>query len=393
MTRTLKERAIRWLTAASAGLLCAGLCRVGHATDVPSPANITEANLPFVQLSKTGGTLQNWTVENNGLGGREFTIRDLSAGQYPVVINPGAITNSIRIGNNRQIGIGIDTPLRDLHIATTTNTQTLRFQGPSQVWDVEADNLGFELVNNPSGANTRPLFIGVNGSVGIGTSSPDPNSRLDIRSSLINGLLMKRATADSHYLRIENSAGVFRTGVQLSGDTQFGALTSGKGLVLLAGGTSKMLINASGQVSFGNPPPVVPPTDAMATGTGAHLTLAGVWTDSSSRAVKQDIEPITSEQARETVRALQPMTYRYKVQPEEPYAGFIAEDVPELVATSDRKSLAPMDFVAVLTKVVQDQDTQLDQQRQELGKQQELIAQQQKLLEALNRRLAALEQK
>jgi hypothetical protein len=34
--------------------------------------------------------------------------------------------------------------------------------------------------------------------------------------------------------------------------------------------------------------------------------------------------------------------------------GFIAEDVPELVATKDRKGLSPMDIVAVLTKVVQD---------------------------------------
>nr|MBC8182317.1 hypothetical protein [candidate division KSB1 bacterium] len=32
-----------------------------------------------------------------------------------------------------------------------------------------------------------------------------------------------------------------------------------------------------------------------------------------------------------------------------------AEDVPELVSTSDRKGLSPMDIVAVLTKVAQEQ--------------------------------------
>jgi hypothetical protein len=35
--------------------------------------------------------------------------------------------------------------------------------------------------------------------------------------------------------------------------------------------------------------------------------------------------------------------------------GFIAEDVPELVATKDKKGMSSMDVVAVLTKVVQDQ--------------------------------------
>ena len=39
----------------------------------------------------------------------------------------------------------------------------------------------------------------------------------------------------------------------------------------------------------------------------------------------------------------------------ERHVGFIAEDVPELVATKDRKGLSPMDIVAVLTKVVQEQ--------------------------------------
>ena len=35
--------------------------------------------------------------------------------------------------------------------------------------------------------------------------------------------------------------------------------------------------------------------------------------------------------------------------------GFIAEDVPELVATPDRKGLSAMDMVGVLTKAVQEQ--------------------------------------
>jgi hypothetical protein len=46
------------------------------------------------------------------------------------------------------------------------------------------------------------------------------------------------------------------------------------------------------------------------------------------------------------------------VDKDEKHVGFIAEDVPELVAMKDRKSLSPMDIVAVLTKVVQELKTE-----------------------------------
>jgi hypothetical protein len=57
--------------------------------------------------------------------------------------------------------------------------------------------------------------------------------------------------------------------------------------------------------------------------------------------------------------------------------GFIAEDVPELVAQNDRKSLSTLDIVGVLTKVVQEQ--------------QKSIKEQQKIISDLNKRIAELE--
>ncbi len=41
-----------------------------------------------------------------------------------------------------------------------------------------------------------------------------------------------------------------------------------------------------------------------------------------------------------------------------------ADDVPDLVATNDRKNLVAMDIVAVLTKVVQTQQEQINDQRE-----------------------------
>jgi hypothetical protein len=64
--------------------------------------------------------------------------------------------------------------------------------------------------------------------------------------------------------------------------------------------------------------------------------------------------------------------------------GFIAEDVPALVARKDRKSLSPMDIVAVLTKVVQEQ-------KQTIAGQKDELAHAQKQLSALASRVERLE--
>ena len=46
---------------------------------------------------------------------------------------------------------------------------------------------------------------------------------------------------------------------------------------------------------------------------------------------------------------------------DEKHVGFVAEDVPELVATKDKKGLSPMDITAVLTKVVQNQQKDIEE--------------------------------
>lgn len=122
------------------------------------------------------------------------------------------------------------------------------------------------------------------------------------------------------------------------------------------------------------------PANPLELANGAKCTLGGVWTNASSRELKQDIESLPLDQAKKALAGLQPVTYRYKAEPEEQQVGFIAEDVPNLVATNSRKDLSPMDVVAVLTKVVQDQQAQLDVQAKQIKQQAELIEKTQALL-------------
>jgi hypothetical protein len=79
------------------------------------------------------------------------------------------------------------------------------------------------------------------------------------------------------------------------------------------------------------------------------------WDWASSREVKENIEELTSAEALRAFEKLEPVKFNYKANKDEMCLGFIAEDVPDLVAVNDRKSLNPMDMVAMLTKVVQEQ--------------------------------------
>ncbi len=139
------------------------------------------------------------------------------------------------------------------------------------------------------------------------------------------------------------------------------------------------LVISGGNVGLG----ITNPTSPLELANGAKCTVGGVWTNASSRQLKDNIEALSLDRALEVVRTLEPVTYTYKAEPDEPQVGFIAEDVPELVATQSRKELSPMDIVGVLTKVVQDQQARLDAQEDQLKKQNELLKQQQQILEDL----------
>ncbi|MBF0568853.1 MAG: tail fiber domain-containing protein [Nitrospirae bacterium] len=96
------------------------------------------------------------------------------------------------------------------------------------------------------------------------------------------------------------------------------------------------------------------PSYPLHMGSGAYVTAGGVWTNASSREYKKDIKALSSEDAMMAFNKLEPVSFKYKTDDEQ-HVGFIAEDVPDLVASGDRKGLSSMDMVAVLTKVVQEQ--------------------------------------
>lgn len=90
------------------------------------------------------------------------------------------------------------------------------------------------------------------------------------------------------------------------------------------------------------------------------------WKDASSRALKRDIRDLTAAEAADALVKRRPTKYRYKAAPDDEVVGFIAEDVPALVAGRNRDGLSALEIAAVLTRVVQQQQQQITQLRAEI---------------------------
>lgn len=135
----------------------------------------------------------------------------------------------------------------------------------------------------------------------------------------------------------------------------------------------------------------VPAGDAIAVWNGAHLTTGGVWTNASSRDLKDNIEALSTEDANAALAALSPVRYVYKNSRDEEYVGFIAEDVPDLVATNDHKSLSPMDIVAVLTTVTKEQKAEIAVLSDSLAKQEAINLKQEAAFQEQEDRVLQLE--
>lgn len=197
-------------------------------------------------------------------------------------------------------------------------------------------------------ASAQDVLYVVNDKVGVGTGSPLKLFHVSGGDILLD---------NNRWFQVRTSVGGIASIFWLDGsnDVNFAAPT-GRYFNLREGGAIRATIY-QGRMGIG----VITPTYPLQLASGAYCSAGGVWTDASSRQYKQNIRDLSVEEAEAALAQLNPVRFEYKANPGEEQLGFIAEDVPELVATSDRKGLAPMDVVAVLTKVVQEQQKTIDE--------------------------------
>ncbi len=199
------------------------------------------------------------------------------------------------------------------------------------------------LVKDATGTNTV-FVVQDTGNTGIGT--PTPTAPLSIVSPGGGNLFTIATTAPV------GGAG-FQFNVPSGGSWNFKA-TGDNGFKIRDAANSKDVLYAqpvTGRVGIGT----LSPSRLLSVGTNGAGSDGSTWFTSSSREYKANIQELSADRAIETIKNMTPVTFVYKDIPGYNHVGFIAEDVPDLVATPDRKTLSTMDIVAVLTKVVQEQ--------------------------------------
>ncbi|MEM6702652.1 MAG: tail fiber domain-containing protein [Acidobacteriota bacterium] len=311
-----------------------------------------------------------------------------SVTRFPFVIENGAPDNALYLENSGDLGLGTNAPLSDLHIVG--GIPDIRFEGGGTDWRVIADSIAFEVTNLSDGFTPLRILPSAGSGLlrlaagGVGINSSNPQGDLHIggppTSDIFSGIgpdLISGPAFNFGYSGASFGVGSGFFNVRPTGS----AVAPNPALYFATRNIERMMIDRDGQIAvhmdstFANTFDPLHPIHAQV--SGAHLSGAGVWTNASSRALKENIVPLTAEVAFSALQALEPVQYNYRVEPNDPQVGFIAEDVPELVATPDRATLAPTDIVGVLTKVLQEQQSEIETLR--------------RLMEVSERRLGALE--
>ncbi len=239
--------------------------------------------------------------------------------------------------SGQTVGVGIDVPNDKLDVAGTlrvlTGSNPIRFTAGWSSFPDSANNQSE--ISNDIGTYKTLMIVG-NRSAGLGRRVSIWD-RLEVngRMSVSEGVIQKggnpiTATADlGLYSQAPGYWMRFVTSNAPGGDAGFWFFSDGG-----AGNSPIMELR----------------------GTTGNLWIRGTLRQGSSRTLKENIADLSVHEAAAALRELNPVRFSYKADTQkETHLGFIAEDVPELVSSRDRQSLSAMDIVAVLTRVVQEQ--------------------------------------
>ena len=88
---------------------------------------------------------------------------------------------------------------------------------------------------------------------------------------------------------------------------------------------------------------------------------ASKFHEQSSIALKQDVSELSIQEAISYLKTLDPIKFRFKSDDKNLLnLGFIAEAVPDIVASADKTAISPTDIIAILTRVAKFQERQLE---------------------------------
>ena len=363
------------------------LMSIVSADDLTSPSTITGSSPVLEFITNPAAENGDWQIGSfaNDDNTNTFKILNSTLGGYDLGIDKAG---EIHLSNGS--------------VYTTRNTAELQATVALQVngdmrirdWRMNASanpgqpGGGFWMWHTPAAVPQTPLkianealtntlvvgsnIVGSEGNVGIGTDTP--TSKLTV--------VHDGAGTESVYSLVtltanDTDGGPSEAAFVLNNELYskkwlFRTIDNGEAFTATLGGTG------GAEFKVSSPTGHVSGTE-LYLGNGAK-NVGGVWINASSRALKENIKPLSTKEALTAFNKLQPVTYNYKTDKSEQVVGFIAEDVPALVAINSRDGLSAMDMVAVLTKVTQEQVKQLKAQSEKIAK-----------LELMQKRLAKVE--
>jgi hypothetical protein len=306
------------------------------------------------------------TANDSANGGvSKFSIDDITNARTPFTVEAGARNNSLYVDDGGRIGIRTSTPALEIHVVDG-DTPALRLQQDSssgfapQTWDIAGNEANFFVRDATNGSKlpfriqpstpSSTLCLKSDGKVGIGTWSP--GYKFEIETTNEDAMLYLDRTDGAQFkLNVTTAQG------------QIGTQSSHK-LNIVTANANRITINSNGNVGINN----TNPGQLFVVGAAGTTYCDGNdWYPTSTREAKENIIGLTEDEALQALNGLTPVKYNYKQNKEEERVGFIAEDVPELVAINGRKNLNSMDIVAVLTKVVQEQQKTISELKREIA--------------------------
>ncbi len=303
-------------------------------SSVTTGISLLTAATPRVTISPTGTVTVSTPAPNQffGVSGQAIVGQNF-------VANRSTVTNGLLVEGH--VGIGNARPLAKLDVASTTSPED------------------FGLRITTAGSKQSLLSVQNRGIVGIGVAD---NTAIALDSTLnVHG---KAAIGKSV---IANNEEIPADGLYVQGDIQT------KGRLMIAPDFHDIPENLNLYVS------------------GNVLVHGEVQTDdvttrslsqSSSRSLKTHIDALTSQESTQILQDLKPVKFVYRDDAEQLlHFGFIAEEVPEVLATSDRKAIHPLDIVTLLTKTVQDQQIVITDLNRTVQNQQKAI---ERLIDRIN---------
>lgn len=296
---------------------------------IPDNLTLQTGDTPTLRFKHTGA---DWSISGNELG---LSLKDLQWARTPLIVDTGLPTNTF-VAFDQQAGIGTASPQAGLHVvrkALVGPEMLARFQvaDGGQAW--------LDFANASSGAN---VFI----------------PKVFGKAEAVNAALIIEGTVN-----VDSGTSpvlVFNTSLPRGGPTTRTLA------VFRNNGANKVTISSTGDVQATSFNPV------------------------SSRVLKDKILELSATQALDALSQITPVKYVYKDdETRQQRVGFIAEDVPAIVANADRQSVPIMDIVALVTRAVKDQQQTIEELQSSIKTRAGLIKSQNEQIESQRRQLTA----